>query len=105
MADLDLSGMAQFKRRYPEQVSDFLMALALRGEAYAKMAAPYDTGNLMGEINARSVDTYTKEFSSGVDYAVYNEFGTSRMAARPYMRPALEKVAREAKQLAGGMFG
>lgn len=105
MADLDLSGMAKFKRSYPEQVSDFLMALAFRGEAYAKIMAPYDTGNLSAEINARSVSQYTKEYASGVDYAVYQEFGTSRMAAHPYMRPSLEKVAGEVTKWARGMFG
>lgn len=31
-------------------------------------------------------------------YGVFPEFGTSRMAARPFMRPALDSKAREAEQ-------
>ncbi len=28
----------------------------------------------------------------GVDYGIYNEFGTSRMSAQPFMTPAIEGV-------------
>ena len=30
------------------------------------------------------------EFGATADYASYNEFGTSRMSAQPFMRPALD---------------
>jgi hypothetical protein len=35
-----------------------------------------------------------------VAYGVYLEFGTSRMAARPFMMPALVWVSREAQRIA-----
>lgn len=37
-----------------------------------------------GRVNFGDVD-------AGVDYHLYQEFGTSRMAAQPYARPALFK--------------
>jgi hypothetical protein len=35
---------------------------------------------------------------------VFNEFGTYKMAARPYMRPALDETKPEIKKLIGAMF-
>lgn len=32
--------------------------------------------------------------SAGVDYAAYQEFGTSKMAAQPFMRPAVYQYRR-----------
>lgn len=36
---------------------------------------------------------------TNAEYAVYVEFGTSSMAAQPYMRPAVNKVMRKADLL------
>ncbi|MWG34824.1 hypothetical protein [Halomarina oriensis] len=41
------------------------------------------------------VGTVSWEIGTNVEYAVYVAFGTSRMAARPYLRPALEEAARK----------
>lgn len=51
-----------------------------------------DTGTLMGSIyHEREADlTYT--VGSRMVYAAYQEYGTSRMAARPFFRPAVEDI-------------
>jgi len=54
--------------------------------------APVDTGALMNSIGAQSrmTDDMTYTVSDGVEYGVYQEFGTSKMAAQPFMTPAIE---------------
>lgn len=51
----------------------------------------YDTGALHKSITAE-----TRELGfvvrDGVPYGIFNEFGTYRMAARPFFVPALEEV-------------
>ncbi|NVM21307.1 MAG: HK97 gp10 family phage protein [Desulfobacterales bacterium] len=39
---------------------------------------------------------------TNVQYAVYVEYGTRKMSAKPYLRPALEKNKGKIKQLLGG---
>ena len=52
--------------------------------------APYRTGNLSNSIG---YDLYGLEAEIGptASYGIFLEYGTSRMAPRPYMKPALEK--------------
>jgi HK97 gp10 family phage protein len=54
--------------------------------------APVDTGALMNSISSESKMTGDMTFTvqDGVEYGVFQEFGTSRMAAQPFMTPAIE---------------
>ena len=64
---------------------------ALDVEARAKQLAPVDTGNLRNSINTQGAGVaYVVE--SPVEYSIYQEFGTRKMAAQPYMLPAAEYV-------------
>lgn len=56
----------------------------------AAMNAPYRTGNLSNSIG---YDLYSLEAEIGptASYGQFLEYGTSRMAPQPYMKPALEK--------------
>lgn len=47
-----------------------------------------DTGTLRTNIETTQVAPLKVEVSSNAPYAAFLEFGTSRMAERPYMRPA-----------------
>lgn len=60
-----------------------------------------DTGVLANNIEVtRDANDRTKVLvSSNAPYASYLEFGTSRMAERPYMRPATEKIRPKAVEL------
>ncbi|MCR4339334.1 MAG: HK97 gp10 family phage protein [Gemmatimonadaceae bacterium] len=60
-------------------------------EAQAKARAPVDTGNLRNSINA-SGDGADYRVDSPANYSLYQEFGTRKMAAHPYMIPAAELV-------------
>jgi len=72
----------------------------------AKAVVPVDTGSLQrsirkqhhvseGHVHSIGVTAggYVTNFKTGrkVDYAVHVEYGTSRVAAKPFLRPALER--------------
>jgi HK97 gp10 family phage protein len=61
-------------------------------EAYAKQVVPVDTGTLKNSIMTEFPDRFTTEIAPHTEYAIYVEYGTRSMAARPYMRPAAERV-------------
>lgn len=61
-------------------------------ETSARLKAPYRTGHLRRNIVSMATEDYAE---IGVDlnvvpYAWYQEAGTSKMQAHPYLRPALE---------------
>ena len=51
-----------------------------------------DMGNLKDSIRAEQESELVWVVATGVPYAPPLEFGTRRMAARPFMRPAVEVV-------------
>lgn len=51
-----------------------------------------DTGLLQAQLRVAQPDPLTAEVVSDAAYAAALEFGTSRMAARPYLRPARDKM-------------
>lgn len=62
-----------------------------------------DTGNLLGSIFVDpEKGAVSRSIVSGAEYSVYNEFGTVKMPARPYMRPALDESADEISRIFGG---
>lgn len=50
-----------------------------------------DTGALLASIKSEMESQDTAIVKDGVTYGVYNEFGTYKMAARPFFIPAVEK--------------
>jgi HK97 gp10 family phage protein len=61
----------------------------------AKSNAPFEFGTLQGSIRHDGVKGAPRaEITWGsfdVNYALYQELGTQRMAARPYLRPAADR--------------
>lgn len=68
-------------------------------ESRAKLNAPVDTGYHRGAIRAELKETSRTraavDISFGSEYGIYLELGTSRMPARPHLRPALENNVPE----------
>lgn len=58
-----------------------------------------DTGTLAGNIETNQTAPLVVEVSSNAPYAGALEFGTSKMAARPYMAPARDAKRKVAEQL------
>ena len=60
------------------------------------------TGALAGSISARTETQGTIVFgiaSASTKYAAMLEFGTQKIAARPYMQPALDRNAAKIKAI------
>lgn len=51
-----------------------------------------DTGALLKSITAEKRGEGEAVVRDNVSYGVYNEFGTSKMAARPFFMPAVEQA-------------
>jgi len=57
----------------------------------ARRRAPVDTGNLRSSIGIEyEHGGLTAHIAPSANYAVFVEYGTSRMAPQPFMGPALE---------------
>ena len=66
---------------------------AFRIEAASKAKVPVKTATLQRSIHTvMSNDGMTATVGPSVFYAIFVEFGTRRMGARPYMRPAADAV-------------
>jgi HK97 gp10 family phage protein len=92
----NLNRLAGAERRRAQQ--DGLEAGARIVETYAKLLVPVDTGTLKGSIMVDEVTPVQAIIAPHTDYAEHVEFGTSRMEAQPYMRPALDEHEAEIVQ-------
>jgi HK97 gp10 family phage protein len=67
-----------------------LETVGLFVEGEAKLRAPVDTGRLRNSITHEVVpDELAVYIGSNVEYAPYQEYGTSKMKAHPYLHPAI----------------
>lgn len=67
---------------------------------YLTIQGAVDTGNLRNSVTHDTENGgKTVVIGSAVKYAPYIELGTYKMAARPYLRPAIEKHIDEYKSL------
>jgi HK97 gp10 family phage protein len=98
-------------------VEQVIRAFAFEVEAEAKALAPYETGALKGSIYTRvkggggsqpkMIGNAPHEeipapggnviavVGSGIEYAAFQELGTSRMGAQPFLGPAAEDRAHD----------
>ena len=91
-----------FLNALPDQIAIALEAVGLAAEAHAvdnitEMHA-VDTGRLRGSIS-HARDDKAVYIGTNVEYAQYVELGTSKMAARPFLRNAAANHSDEYKQL------
>ena len=70
-------------------------------ERDAKINAPVDTGRLRASITheVEVTEEITGRVGTNVKYAPYQEFGTYKMPAHPFLFPALEANRERIKEL------
>lgn len=89
-----LDGFLRNVRKKPKEaqkaVDKVLIRSSLRVERGAKFYAPWDTGWMSNTIYSAPVGFLSHKVVSPAHYSVYVELGTRKMAAQPFMMPALE---------------
>lgn len=103
----------KFLDALPEQIEQALIAIGLAAETNAKKKVTevvYNTppspnyartGRLRNSItHAVEAGEQSVYIGSNVEYAAFVELGTSRMKARPYLKPAATEHTAEYKALA-----
>lgn len=106
MLKIEVEGLDKLRRAFRVAPADFREDLDetidLVGEMIkeeAKKIAPKRTGRLARSIFHRHVAELTHEIGAQVFYAVYVEYGTSRMLPRPYLRPAIEQYQGKIREI------
>lgn len=92
----------ELKKALMEAFKATVEAVPFMAENVALDKVPVDTGRLKGTIKAEIEGTSENPIlvlSADTNYAEYVEFGTSRMKAQPFLRPAIEYVEENAPKL------
>jgi HK97 gp10 family phage protein len=90
---VDTGELRRLIRELKQIGSEGVRQTAFAVEAEAKMRAPVDTGALRASIHSEEEGPVTWIVADGVEYGIHQELGTWKMAAQPFMVPALEAVA------------
>lgn len=84
-----------------DAIARALEAIGIQAEGDVAELAPVDTGRLRDSITH---ETHAEEESvyvgTNVEYAAYQEYGTSRMRAHPYLKPGIMNNLETYKEIA-----
>lgn len=92
---LGLNSLRDLAPRVMEVVDAELNDAAEEIQFLAQELAPVRTGALKASIHVQRIDHLALQVRADAPYAAYVEYGTSRMAAQPFMTPAIEAVRAE----------
>lgn len=84
---------ALMRKANMDAVKTVVRANGTRLQQWSKLKAPIDTGTLFRSIDLQMRDSgLTAVVQPHTEYAAYVEFGTRKMAAQPYVKPAFNRV-------------
>lgn len=100
------SKMAEFAKRLAKAENKLLQEIGIGVSGQAIMLAPIDTGNLANSINYK-VNAQAKAVTIGtpVEYGIYQELGTRKMSAKPYLAPAFAAMMPDIREKARKEYG
>lgn len=91
-----LDAVLRFINELPQVVKEagdsICLKAAIKAEVEARRIVPFRTGALMRSITTERIGDGEYKVGSSLVYAPFVEFGTSKMRAQPYLRPAVETV-------------
>ena len=82
-----LKRLSDVARDDAKQEALYASSVVVQGDA--TLNAPVDTGNLRSSIDYE-VGTDNADIFATANYAAHVEYGTSNMAAQPFLRPAID---------------
>jgi len=93
----------KFRQSAPTIENNTIMGLTVAGWQLARLSAslaPTDTGDLAASITYTSpvsvgLMRYSTDVGSGIKYGRFQELGTWKMQAQPYLRPATWLLRRQ----------
>ena len=88
MADAVVQKMAQ------DTQAEIVMNFNTQSPSPVGEAPGVDTGNLKNSVVATSRGALTWVVNIGAEYGVALEYGTRKMGARPFVRPAIDRMMR-----------
>ena len=104
--DSQVARLAQAFQRKSVELSTALHVgveeASLLVEGQAASLSPVDTGLLRKSITHRVIDRKgfpVGQVGTNVEYAPFQEFGTSKMAAQPFLMPALNKSRSSIREI------
>jgi len=68
-----------------------VMTSLVKVESGAKRRCPVDTGRLRSSIHTEIESEFSGSVGTDVYYGPYNEWGTVKMAAQPFLYPAFDE--------------
>lgn len=103
---IDMTELVEIANQMPERAEKIVRQVAFRAEQEMKQRVPprVDTGAMMEGIFVDMVDSFTALVGPVVDYAIYHEFGTYKMAAHPFVIPGAEAATRDLDRLIAELF-
>lgn len=87
---LDTAALDAILAKLPQKSEELVAKGAENVLGKAKELAPVDTGALKASLGAEKRGKFYWEVEDGVKYGIYQERGTSKMRAQPFMCPAVE---------------
>ena len=88
---IDDKRLKRYIKEKPDEIKDVIKVAAFNIEKDGKRRVVVDTGATKSSIAVTFEDDgFSAEIGPTTEYAPHIEFGTSKMAARPFMIPALE---------------
>ena len=100
---LDTTVLDALVRNLDRDIAGVVASIAFKVEGAAKdniiMKDIIDTGNLLGETRAIMIEPDLWWVVDGTEYGIYQELGTYKMPARPFMTPAVEAVSNQVAEI------
>ena len=92
---VDTAELERIAGQLDTKSSEVIRTLGFKAEGYAKTYAPVDTGALRDSIHTIDMQPAWVRVQPEVYYAIYQELGTYKMAAHPFLTPAIEQISGE----------
>ena len=103
---LGIEGLQELNQEFNDlenALTQEIITALMRGgmiiETDAKRRCPVDTGRLRAslttDVEREGKTTFVLKVGTNVEYASFVETGTSRMAAQPFLRPAVDAKAKD----------